>query len=125
MFLKCHAPICLVVGVSPLCSMMQQMVRKLHVQQCSIDCRWFGDDWGKIGRGHKFSIVYAELADSRVYTLFSIAQAFSHTHEVSSAALHGRLASTLYREQAMPRHMQWTGDRRVAHTIIITEGRVK
>ena len=57
MFLKCHAPICLVVGVSPLCSMMQQMVRKLHVQQCSKDCRWFGDDWGKIGRGHKFSIV--------------------------------------------------------------------
>ena len=53
MFLKCHAPVCLVVGVSPLCSMMQQMVRKLHVQQCSIDStsnvNLHGMVWGRLG----------------------------------------------------------------------------
>ena len=67
---------------------------------------WFGTIGGRLGGG----IVYAELADGRVYTLFSIAQAFSHTHEVSSAALHGRLTSTLYREQAVLQPCLWIED---------------
>ena len=103
--------ICLVVGVHRVQSWMQQMVRKLRVQQCYIpryiskDCTsnvnvgWFGDDWREIGRGHKFSIVCAELSSltvELVYTLFnrlyreqlSCARLFRHSHAFGQKVIH-------------------------------------